>query len=601
MSSTIKPFLGIQIDYSRDSLLTDFALELLKEKYLAPSETSPQEAFARASVCYCSGNLALAQRMYDYSSKLWLMFSTPVLSNASSPYFDNNGLPISCFLSYVEDTVPGLINHSSEIKWLSVKGGGTAGHWRDLRSVSRKSVGPIPYLAEMGKTMLAYQQGTTRRGSYAAYLDVSHPDIEEFIELRNMKGGDVNRKTLDVHNAVNITDAFLEAVEKDLDWDLIDPADKTVRKTVKARYLWELILTTRSKTGEPYITQLDEANRRLPESLKERGLKINGSNLCNEILMPTDATRTAVCCLTSLNLEYFDQWKDTTIVEDLTEFLDNVLGVYVDKALKGCTESIYRELIQRSINSVTGERSIGIGTMGFHSYLQSLLIPFESISAKILNKKIFNLIRNKAQLRSEELAEIKGPYKDWSTGAKRRNALLVAVAPNANNSIIAGASPSIEPWSGNFFKQKTRIGTKFVFNKYLLAILEKLGLNTEEIISDIKANMGSVQGIKELPEEYKEVFKTAYEIDQRWIIDLARDRQEFICQGQSVNLFFFSGVSREYINKVHLRAFSTSEELSGVPLKGLYYFRTEAAKYITKFELEPKEIGGIEECLSCQG
>ncbi len=625
-------FLDIEIDYSRDALLNDFASDLLKKHYMVEGEKSPQESYARVATAFCDGDLALAQRIYDYVSKKWFMFASPVLSNASSPYHKSKGLPISCFLSYVPDSIHGLTEHSTETKWLSVKGGGVGGHWSDVRSVSDVAPSPIPFLAEMDRTMVAYRQGKTRKGSYAAYLDVSHPDIKEFLQMRIPTGGDVNRKSFNLNVAVNITDKFLEAVEKDEKWQLIDPHDKTVRDELKAKELWHFILETRFRTGFPYICYIDEANRRLPESLKAKGLKINGSNLCSEIFLPTNEERTAVCCLSSLNLEYYDEWKNTSIVEDLITMLDNVLQSFIDTAPAA---------LHRAINSATRERSLGLGTMGFHSLLRRKRIAFEGLSARYLNKEIFKLIYDRARKQSGVLAFEKGVYPDgeeyiekilenefptivksgeiFGDDASRkaydarrnelieeigRNAHVIAIAPNANSSIILGTSPSIEPYSGNSFTHKTRIGSYLVKCRYLEARLAEVGKNTEDVWNDITRNKGSVLHLDFLNDEDKEVFKTAYELDQRWVVDHARDRQEFIDQGQSINLFFCNGVPRAYVNIVHARAF----EAVGVgrPIKSLYYLRAESRKYADsvseKIErIALKDAEEDSECISCQG
>lgn len=583
---------NIEIDYSRDEKLTNFAKRLLEDHYMLPDEKSPQEAFARASLAYCYGDYALAQRIYDYASKGWFMFASPVLSNAPVPGKQVKSLPISCYLTYMSDSLEGIIDHSSEVRWLTVKGGGVGGHISSVRSVSDKAPGPIPFLHSIDADMLAFAQGKTRRGAYAAYLDISHPDIEEFISMR-LPEGDVNRRCTNLHNAVNITDKFLHAVKNNLDWDLIDPNDKTVRSTVSARGLWQKIIETRFRTGEPYMFYIDEANRQLPTPLQEKGLKINGSNICIEITLPTSPDRTAVCCLSSVNLEYYDQWKDTQMVEDLITLLDNVLQHFIDNASDQISKARY---------SATRERSIGLGAMGFHSYLQSRSIPLESVAAKSINKAMFRLIKEKAIKQTKKLAIERGEYLD-GIGSGRRNSHLIALAPNANNSIIAGASPSIEPIKSNAYTHNTRVGSVLVKNKHLEAYLEFIGHDNEQVWSDIAINGGSVQHLDFIPGEIKEVFKTAFEIDQRWLVDLARDRQEFVCQAQSLNLFFPAGIEKSIVNAVHLRAFS--KEGTGVPLKSLYYLRTEAGAKVDKVseKVERKKLGvsEAEECVACSG
>lgn len=586
----------IKVDYDRDELLTPQARELLAEYYLQPGETSPQDAFARASVAFCGGDLGLAQRIYNAVSQLHLMFSSPILSNAPSVRLNTNGemvyqdvsaMPISCFLTYVPDTRQGLIEHQKELAWLSVMGGGVGGHWSDVRPVSKKAPGTIPFLKVADSGMLAWKQGTTRKGSYAAYLDISHPDIVEFLQIRVPTGGDVNRKTLNIHHAINITDAFMRAVLQDDDWELKCPHSGEVRHVVKARGLWERILETRFRTGEPYLNFIDEANRRLNPKQKALGLKIHGSNLCNEIHLPTDENRTAVCCLSSLNLETYDSWpKD--LVKDLTRFLDNVLTFFIQYAPYQLTKAVY---------SAERERSIGIGAMGFHSYLQKHGIPFESEQAAILNDAVFMTIKQQAVEASEELADERGEPSDLE-GTGLRNAHLLAIAPNANSSIITGCSPSIEPWRSNYFVHRTRIGSHVVKNKYLQAALAELGLDTPETWASILENDGSIQHL-DVPQHLKDVFKTFAEMDQHWIVRHAAERQPHICQGQSVNLFFPAGSPRSYVNSVHLLAWRSG-------MKGLYYLRTttghSAEKVSTKVaRVALGEAPKGEECVACQG
>jgi len=953
-----KEYHGIQIDLSKDRLFADYSKTLLEKYYLKEGETSPQEAFARTAVAYSGGDLALAQRIYGYASKKWLGFASPVLSNAPAPGQKSKGLPISCFLLYVPDTVEGLVEHTSELRRLSVNGGGVGGHWNAVRSACEKSHGVIPFLKTVDSDMLAWRQGKTRKGAYAAYMDVTHPEIMEFIEMRG-QGRDDNRTCKNLNNAVNITDEFLNAVENDLDWQLIDPATKQVRDTFKARKLWEKILSTRARHGEPYINYIDEANKKLNPILKELGLKINGSNLCftgdtlvatadgrnavpikdlaeeslgvnkfpvyssrkrkhvnqfnsstegekwvtevknavalktgtqkiirlilsdgstfectpehklaifngdyvkaseskgvrlqhffsslgdtkkyrhinstsngysrqhrliwefkngaipegfnidhidnspndtlenlqlltvkahlektskefsdygnavynlrdksihvhnkssavelernprysgisneeilqtalilkregkkinkftlheqnsnipwsfsknrfngsiknlidivegrkeysphiykekleyevknifkveelsvvdiidegkiedvydlqvednhnfniitrtmdneflqcsgilvhncNEIHLATNEERTAVCCLSSLNLEYYDEWKDSTIVEDLVEFLDNVLQYFIDHA---------PDNISRAKFSAMQERSIGVGVMGFHTFLQKKRVAFESAIAKSWNKNIFKFIKERADKSSAELAVRKGAFPDWykcmSQDNKehfKRNAHLIAVAPTANNAMILDVSPSIEPYAANIYVQRSRIGAHKVISKYLFRLLEEKfqefspeelnGISFDEWLMDqyssIINNEGSVQHLSYLNENDKATFKTAYEIDQRWVVDHARDRQEFIDQGQSVNLFFPSESTKESVNLIHLRAFS--QKGTGVPLKGLYYYRTKAGskaenvnKKVERKALEEEKDASSDECLAC--
>ena len=560
------------------------ALSLLESYYMKDSDGGDtQTAFKRASYAYTQ-NKDLAERIYQYASKGWFMFSSPILSNAES-----NGMPISCFLTYVPDTVEGLIEHTEELRWMSVMGGGVGGHWDDIRAVSKKAPGPIPFLKTVDSDMVAYRQGSTRKGSYAAYLDVSHPDILEFLNLRVPTGGDTNRKCFNINNAVNLTDDFMEAVMKGETWNLIDPADKTVRDTVDARELWQRILEVRFRTGEPYCNFIDEANRKLPQPLKDKGLKIHGSNLCNEIMLPTGSDRSAVCCLSSLNLEMFDEWKDTTIVEDLIEFLDDVLQYFIENA---------PHQLEKAINSAKAERSLGLGTMGFHAYLQKKGLPFESIFAVSANRKIYSTIKERAVASSKRLAEIKGEYLD-GVGSGMRNSHLLAIAPNANSAIILDTSPSIEPWKSNAFTHRTRAGSFLQFNKYLEKVLEsKEDIDLDGVKQSIILNQGSVQHLDFLTDLEKDTFKTAFELDQMWIVEHASVRQEWICQGQSVNLFFPAGSDKNYVNAVHLSAWKKK-------LKGLYYLRTNAGvvadKVSEKVERKALKDYDIDECMSCQG
>lgn len=571
---------------------TEHALALLKNYYYNEGENSPSQAFKRAAFAYTK-NTDLAERIYNYACNGWFMFSSPILSNANS-----SGLPISCFLSYVPDTVEGLVKHSEELRYMSVMGGGVGGHWSNVRAVSNKSPGPMPFLKTVDSDMLAYRQGSTRKGSYAAYMDVSHPDIVEFMNIRLPTGGDSNRKCFNLHNAINITDSFMKAVIENKDWHLIDPKDQSIRFTFKARDIWQRILEVRFRTGEPYLNFIDEANRHLPDSLKSKGLKINGSNLCNEIHLPTSENRSAVCCLSSLNLEFYDEWKDTRIVEDLIEYLDDVLEYFIQNA---------PPQLSKAIHSALSERSLGLGAMGFHSYLQSKNIAFESAMASSINRNMFSTIKSKALLATEKLALTKGEYLDGKDSG-RRNSHLLAIAPNANSSIILNTSPSIEPWKSNAFTHRTRAGSFLQVNKYLMKLLDRYSLEIpsqetkaewlEQQIQSIIIAQGSVQHLDYLSDQEKQVFKTAFEIDQMWIIEHASVRQQWLCQGQSVNLFFPAGTEKNYVNLVHLAAWTKK-------LKGLYYLRTSAGvtgeAVSTKIERKALQDYKIEECLSCQG
>lgn len=565
-----------------DFIYSDHAKSLLEKYYMIEGDKSPEDALRRSAYTYAQSE-DLAERVFQYAKKGWLMFSSPILSNAG-----RGGLPISCFLNHVQDSVEGLISHSEETRWMSVLGGGVGGHWSSIRSVSNKSPGPIPFLRTLDADMVAYRQGSTRKGSYATYMDISHPDILEFINLRVPTGGDINRKCFNIHNAVNLTDDFMEAVFKGDKWELKDPSNGEVRETIDARDLWERLIDIRFKTGEPYFCFTDTANKALPLPLKEKGLKIRGSNLCSEIFLATDKDRSAVCCLSSLNLEKFDEWVDSPIVEDMIEFLDDVLEYFINNAPAP---------LARAIHSARSERSLGLGTMGFHSYLQSKMIPFESVFAQGINRRIYSHIKSKAVEATERLAKERGEYLD-GVGSGRRNSHLLAIAPNANSAIILDTSPSIEPWKSNAYTHRTRAGSFLQINQHLKKLLETKGINVDEMIDSVVLNEGSVQHLDCLSEHEKQVFKTAFEIDQMWIVEHAGVRQEWVCQGQSVNLFFPSGSDKNYVHAVHLSAWKKG-------LKSLYYLRSsssaQAEKVSAKIERKPLKDYEIEECISCQG
>jgi ribonucleoside-diphosphate reductase alpha chain len=553
----------VKIDKSKDDLLKPYAVGMLKEFYLTEYEKSPQEAYRRASTAWSKYHDEmdedLAQRLYNYVSNKWFMFASPVLSNAPNGSKQNKGLPISCFLTYVPDTLEGLISHTSELRWLSVYGGGVGGHWSDVRTVSDVAPGPMPFLHTVDADMIAYRQGKTRKGSYAAYMDISHPDIIEFLNMR-IPTGDVQRKALNLHNAINITDEFMEAVSRGDTFSLRDPKDGSVKDTLDARKLWERIIETRFRTGEPYMHFIDTANRDLPQSLKDLGLKIHGSNLCQEIELPTSEERTAVCCLSSLNLEYYEEWKDTTIVADLIRMLDNVLEYFIENA---------PDTIPKAKFSAARERSIGLGAMGFHSLLQKHGVAWESETAKEMNATVFSQIKSQALAETELLATERGEYLD-GVGTGRRHSHLLAVAPNASSGVILSTSPSIEPMKANAYTHRTRSGSFLVKNHYLEDLLIAKNENTDANWTSIITKKGSVQHLPFLTEGEKAIFKTADELDQNWVIRHAADRQTYICQGQSVNLFFPAGAPKSYVSQVHLRAWKSG-------LKGLYYLRTEAA------------------------
>ena len=585
----MKQHLGITIDYARDSRLSEQAFTLMRDYYMHDHEDSPQEAFARAAVAYCKDDLDLAQRIYDYASKGWFMFASPVLSNAPDDVRNNRGLPISCFLTYVGDNLDSLIEHNGEVAWLSVKGGGVGGHWGNVRGISDKAPGPIPFMKVVDSQMTAYKQGKTRKGSYAAYLDVSHPDIEEFISFKVPTGGDINRKCFNLFNAVNITDAFMEAVINDTEWQLTDPHTGATRDTVQARELWQRILEARFRTGSPYLNFIDTARRHLPEAQRKLGLSINGSNLCNEIHLATSEERTAVCCLSSVNLEKYEEWRTSGMVGDLIRFLDNVIQYFIDNAPEALGKAVY---------SAYRERSVGLGAMGFHGYLQSKGIAWESWQAASENYAIFKDIKQQASYSTYQLAVERGECPD-GVGYGVRNMHLLAIAPNANSSILCGCSASIEPRISNCYVHRTRAGSHTVRNPYLEEVLESYGKNTKKVWASIIESEGSVQHLEFLSGGEKDTFKTAFELDQTWVVEHAAKRQEFICQGQSVNVFFPSGTDKAFVNQVHLQAWRQG-------LKGLYYLRTTAGVTAEKVGTKVgrnalKDFVDEEVCVSCQG
>ena len=556
----------INIEYSRDNFLTESGKTILKDRYLLPTEASPQDAFARAAKTFADDQ-AHAQRLYDYASKLWFMFSTPVLSNGGT----TRGLPISCFLNYVDDSREGLADHYTENIWLSSMGGGIGGYWGDVRSqgmatsIGNKTTGVIPFMHVVDSQMTAFHQGATRRGSYASYMDISHPEIIEFIEMRKPTGGDIHRKNLNLHHGVNVSDKFMEAVVAGDQWDLIDPHTKQVINTTDARTLWIKLLETRIATGEPYISFIDTVNEALPESQKKLGLKFNHSNLCSEITLPTAKDRTAVCCLSSVNLEYFDEWKDNPqFIEDLVRMLDNVLEHFIEKA---------PDYMWRAVNSARCERAIGLGSMGLHSYFQKRAISMDSPMSKSINEYIFKHIHKEAQAANKKLGAERGSPADME-GTGLRHSHVIAIAPNASSSVICGGtSPSIEPLRANAFSQKTLSGTFLMKNKYLEKTLLKYDRNNKEVWKSIVTNGGSVQHLSFLSEADKEVFKTAIEMNQRWLVDLAADRQKYICQSQSLNLFLPPDVDTKTLHGIHLRAWKNK-------VKTLYYMRSQALKKV---------------------
>lgn len=574
--------------------MTEFSQQLLKKHYCRENETVEQ-AFKRACDCFGSNRLH-SERLLSYIKKQWFMFSSPILSNAIGYGEKVKGLPISCFVTYVPDTIEGLCEHTTEVRWLSVKGGGVGGYWSDVRSMSEVTPGALGFLHTVDADMVAYRQGKTRRGSYASYLNIDHPEIIEFIKMR-VPSGDLNRKNLNLHHGVNITDDFIEAVNNNTDWCLIDPHTLEVTDRVKARELWEEILTTRFRTGEPYINFIDEANDKLHPALKAKGLRINSSNLCNEIHLPTDSDRTAVCCLSSVNLVTYDEWKDDRqFIADLIEMLDNVISFFISNAPKELAKATY---------SALRERSLGLGAMGFADYLQAKLVPFESPTAVSINRGMFKNIKDKALVHTKILGELRGEAPD-AKGYGVRNTHLLAVAPNANSSIILGVSPSIEPRASNCYTHKTRVGSYLVKNLYLEKELAKIGLDNDDIWHSILANNGSVQHL-DISDDLKKVFKTAFELNQEWVVIQAKARSEYICQGQSVNLFFSAGADKEYVNRVHRLAFIKGDD-GFEPLKGLYYLRTESSlkteKVNVKVErdkLQDGVQGSLDTCIACEG
>jgi ribonucleoside-diphosphate reductase alpha chain len=592
---------GIKVDYSRDSLFDELGMIRLKESYLRDDETSPQERFAYVSSKF-SSNPEHAQRLYEYSSKHWLSYATPILSFGRSKL----GLPISCFLNYIEDTAAGLVNNLSETNWLSMMGGGV-GIGFGIRSADAISTGVMPHLKIYDASSLAYRQGKTRRGSYAAYLNIDHPDIIQFIEMRKATG-DQNMKALNLHHGVNITDKFMDIIEAcmldanyDDKWDLIDPHSNEVRETVSAKALWQEILELRMQTGEPYLHFIDESNRKLPQWLKDKGLKVNQSNLCSEIILPTNEERTAVCCLSSLNLEYYDDWKkDPLFLKDTAEMLDNVLQHFIDNA---------PDVISRARFSASRERSIGIGALGFHALLQKKNLPWESALATSLNKTIFKHVRGKLDEANLELGKERGEAPD-AVGSGNRFSHLMAIAPNASSSIIMGnTSPSIEPFRANAYRQDTLSGSHLHKNQYLDKVINKYceeqGKDySAEIWSSIIANDGSVQHLTWMDDYTKDVFKTSMEIDQRWVVQHAADRQEYIDQAQSLNVFFRPDSNIKYIHAVHFMAWKNK-------LKTMYYCRSDkiakADKVSKKIEREViseidlRSLAEGNECLACEG
>ena len=593
-------YLGISIDLERDKLFDELGIKRLKESYMKDDEESPQHRFAFVSKSF-SSSPEHAQRLYDYASKHWLSYSTPILSFGRS----KRGMPISCFLNYIEDTAEGLVENLSETNWLSMLGGGV-GIGFGIRAADDKSTGVMPHLKIYDASSLAYRQGRTRRGSYAAYLDISHPDIVGFLEMRKPTG-DPNQRCLNLHHGINITDDFMNIIEScmlDVDaddkWELKDPHSGEVKEVVSAKELWQKILELRMMTGEPYIHYIDTSNNNLPKWLKDKGLKVHQSNLCSEIILPTNEQRTAVCCLSSLNLENYDEWKDNGLfLKDVAEMLDNVLNYFIDNA---------PDAIARAKYSAQRERSIGIGALGFHAYLQRNGIAFEGVMAKVANNRIFKTIREGLDKANIELGKERGEAPD-AVGTGNRFSHLMAIAPNASSSIIMGnTSPSIEPYRANAYRQDTLSGSFLNKNKWLDQILKVKTYGNEQDYADawssIIANDGSCQHLDILSDAERDTFKTSMEIDQRWVIDLAADRQAYIDQAQSLNLFFRPDAHIKYIHAIHFMAWKKG-------LKTLYYCRSEkigkADKVSKKIqreiikEIDMTQIAQGNDCIACEG
>tara|TARA_B100000029_G_scaffold505646_1_gene586676 strand:+ start:124 stop:2055 length:1932 start_codon:yes stop_codon:yes gene_type:complete len=591
----------IKIDRSKDSKLTDFGKATLSDRYLGQNE-SYQDLFARVASIYADNNLH-AQRIYNYISDLWFMPATPILSNGGT----ERGLPISCFLNEAGDSLNGILDLWSENVWLAAKGGGIGSYWGNLRSIGEKigrvgkTSGIIPFIKVMDSLTMAISQGSLRRGSAACYLPIDHPEIEEFIEMRRPTGGDPNRKALNLHHGVLISDSFMRAVETNSDWALKSPKDGVVQSTVSARNLWIRLLTARVETGEPYIIFIDTVNRLIPQHHKLAGLNVKTSNLCSEITLPTGIDkegkdRTAVCCLSSLNLETYDEWKDQPeFIQDVMRFLDNVLTDFINRAPNTFENAKY---------SAERERSVGLGVMGFHSFLQKNSIPLESVMSKVWNNKIFKHIQTEVDKSSKKLAEERGACPDAEEyGFKERFSNKTAIAPTASISIICGgASPGIEPVAANSYTHKTLSGSYNVKNKYLKEILKKHNRDDDDTWSSITTNQGSVEHLKFLTDHEKAVFKTAFELDQKWIIELGADRTPYVSQAQSINIFLPADVHKKELHQIHLKAWKKG-------LKSLYYCRSKSIQRAENINnglstkpisSQSEEENNYEECLSCQ-
>ena len=596
-----QPF-PVEVDHSRDALLTDFGKETLTDRYLLPGE-SYQDLFVRVASAYAD-DAAHAQRIYDYISKLWFMPSTPVLSNGGT----GRGLPISCYLNSVPDSLEGIVDTWNENVWLASRGGGIGTYWGSVRGIGEpvglngKTSGIIPFVRVMDSLTLAISQGSLRRGSAACYLDVSHPEIEEFLEIRK-PSGDFNRKALNLHHGVLLTDAFMEAVRDGTEWELKSPKDGSARATVDARALFQKLVETRLATGEPYIVFIDKVNATMPKHHRDLGLKVTTSNLCSEITLPTGRDhlgndRTAVCCLSSLNLETWDEWNgDKRFIEDVMRFLDNVLTDYIDRAPPEMARAKY---------SASRERSVGLGVMGFHSFLQARNLAFEGAMAKSWNLKIFKHISQGANEASMLLASERGPCPDAADrGVMERFSCKMAIAPTASISIICGGtSACIEPIPANVYTHKTLSGSFSIRNPYLEKLLVEKSKNSEAVWSSILEKGGSVQHLDFLTPEEKDTFKTSFEIDQRWLLELAADRTPYIDQSASLNLFIPADVDKWDLLMLHFRAWELG-------IKSLYYLRSKSIQRagfaggveadntidLRQIEVESKDY---DECLACQ-
>lgn len=614
-TSRVQEYLGITVDYDRDFIIPEQGKALLTGKgfYKKDWEESPQQSYARASTCYCFGDYEFAQRIYNAVSKQWFTFASPVLSNAvevnwpkfGKDQFDEasdwlaenvspDGMPISCFLAMLADNKHSLVNTRSETSWLSMMGGGV-GVYAANRSPDAKSTGVMAHLRGYDSDTLAYKQTASRRGSIAAYLDIDHPEILSFIEMRNPVGGDQNKKCFNLNNAVNITDNFMKAVILGEEYELVDPKHGKTGRFLNAREVWERIMEMRFETGEPYLLFRDTVNRNIPKWIKRPMYYVSQSNLCSEITLMTTEKRTAVCCLSSLNLEKYEEWKDTTLVADLVRLLDNVLEYFIRLA---------PPQLERAVYSAMKERAIGVGTLGWHSFLQSKMIPFESggvNSAVQWTHMIYGALQRDGIEASKQLASERGESPDC-VGSGMRNSHIFAIAPNASSSSLVGASPSIEPFNGNAYTAQGRAGSFLIKNKYLEKVLEDHNQNNDEVWKSIITNDGSVQHLDFLTEHEKKVFKTSFEIDQSWVIELAAARQKYICQSQSVNLFMKNTTTAQEMSDLHIQAW-----LKG--LKSLYYCRSKAPSKASVGTGTEQPLNSVPvktksepvECLSCEG